>query len=150
MEPLTRKALKRHLATITPSDQSTLVDDPFTRTRVPSASASLIQTPISTSKSQIEAHHMLIHKGILNKPEMASFRELIIRVADTVRPSGRKPKSEQGWQNRIDMMHDYNEATMLGQILPLLVKVGRQVPVEGRPPTQQNAIPGLHHVFFLL
>lgn len=45
---------------------------------------------------------MLIHKGILNKPEMASFRELIMGVADTVRPSGRKPKSEQNSGGRIE------------------------------------------------
>lgn len=45
---------------------------------------------------------MLIQKGISDKPEMASFRELIIKVADIIRPSGRKPKSEQWVAGRIE------------------------------------------------
>ncbi|KAI4117488.1 MAG: hypothetical protein LQ345_002286 [Seirophora villosa] len=69
---------------------------------------------------------------------MAGFCDLVMSVADTERPSGRKPESEKRWQNRIDKIHVHNEATMLDHVLPLLIKVARRVPVHA-PPTQEEA-----------
>lgn len=74
---------------------------------------------------------MFFDKGVLDEPTMANFRDLVMQVANTERPSGRKPKSEKRWQNRTRKITVHNEATMMDHILPLLIKVGRQVPVEG-------------------
>ncbi|KAL9010127.1 MAG: hypothetical protein Q9173_004910 [Seirophora scorigena] len=148
--PLTRKALEQHLTLTMSSDQSTLVDQIFTPTKNAASSASLYQTPTSTSnpskpslppseiRYHMEAHRLFIDKGLLLNPDMAGFRDLIMTVAETERPSGRKPESEKRWQNRMKKIHVHNEATMLDLILPLLVKVGRQVPVQG-PATQVEA-----------
>lgn len=74
---------------------------------------------------------MFFDKGILETTAMADFCGLVLKVADTERPSGRKPQSEKRWQQRIKKIAVHNEDTMLDHILPLLIKVGRQVPVEG-------------------
>lgn len=81
---------------------------------------------------------MFFDKGILDEPAMSSFRDLVLRVADTERPSGRKPESETRWQKRIKQITVHTEATMLDHTLPLLMKTGRQVSVEG-PLTQEES-----------
>lgn len=82
---------------------------------------------------------MFVDKRLLEKPDMANFRDLVMDVADTQRPSGRKPESEKRWQNRTEKIRVHTEATMLDHILPLLIKVGRQVPVQG-PLTQESSL----------
>ncbi|KAL8959340.1 MAG: hypothetical protein Q9193_003780, partial [Seirophora villosa] len=131
--PLTRTVLKQHLAFTMSSDQST--SQTLTPRKDTSTSASSYQTPTNPSNSSskpslppdevryhMEAHRMFIDKRVLSKPEMAGFCNLVMTVADTERPSGRKPESEKRWQNRIDKIHVHNEATMLDHVLPLLVK----------------------------
>lgn len=86
----------------------------------------------------MEAHRMYIDKGVLDNPEVAGFRDHVMSVVDTERPSGRKPESEKRWQNRMKKIHVHNEATMLDHVLPLLIKVARRVPVHA-PPTQEEA-----------
>lgn len=92
----------------------------------------------------MEVHRMFIDKGILTRDELADFRNLVMSVADAERPSGRKPESEKRWQNRMKKLHVHTEATMLDHILPLLVKVGRQVPVS-RPPTMEEQDKQVYH-----
>ena len=74
---------------------------------------------------------MFFDKNLLGKPEMKSFQDLVMTVVDTERPSGRKPESEKRWQTRTDRIRLHNEATILDHILPLLIKDGRQVPIQG-------------------
>lgn len=81
---------------------------------------------------------MLVEKHMLDKPDMASFRELVMRVANTERASGRKPESEKRWQKYTERLELHNEATMLDYILPHLIKVNRQVPVKD-PFAQQDS-----------
>lgn len=71
---------------------------------------------------------MFMNTHLLDKPELASFRDLIMSVAGTQRPPGRKPKSEKRWQKRTENLETSNEATMLDRILPMLINNGRQVP----------------------
>ncbi|KAL9029908.1 MAG: hypothetical protein Q9196_001911 [Gyalolechia fulgens] len=78
----------------------------------------------------MEQHRMFVDTHLLKKPELASFRDLVMSVAETQRPSGRKPDSEKRWQNRTEKLAVHNEATMLDYILPLIMKTGRQVPVQ--------------------
>ncbi len=85
----------------------------------------------------MEHHRIFFDKGVLDEPAMASFRDLVMQVANTERPSGRKPESEKRWQNRTKRIKVHNEATMMNHILPLLIKDGRQVPVEGHS-TQED------------
>ncbi|KAL8823504.1 MAG: hypothetical protein Q9170_008355 [Blastenia crenularia] len=144
--PLTRKALKQHLASTMSSDSSTLADNVFTPSLNPSTPESSLQTPSIASKPSLahndvrgymEQHRMLVEKHMLDRPDMASFRELVMRVADTERPSGRKPGSEKRWQKYTEHLELHNEATMLDYILPHLIKVNRQVPVKD-PFAQQD------------
>ncbi|KAI4174689.1 MAG: hypothetical protein LQ348_006329 [Seirophora lacunosa] len=146
--PLTRTVLKQHLALTMSSDRST--SQTLTPRKDASTNASSYQTPTNPSNSSkpslppnevryhMEAHRMFIDKRVVSKPEMAGFCDLVMSVADTERPSGRKPESEKRWQNRIDKIHVHNEATMLDHVLPLLIKVARRVPVHA-PPTQAEA-----------
>ncbi len=76
----------------------------------------------------MEQHGMFVDTQLLDEPEMASFRDIVMSVAQADRPSGRKPESEKRWQNRIKKSQSYNEATMLGHILPLVIKTSRQAP----------------------
>lgn len=83
---------------------------------------------------------MFFDKGVLDEPTMANFRDLVMQVANTERPSGRKPESEKRWQNRTRKITVHNEATMMDHILPLLIKVGRQVPVEGSFTQEESSV----------
>ncbi|KAL8953325.1 MAG: hypothetical protein Q9222_000819 [Ikaeria aurantiellina] len=155
--PLTRKALKQHLASNMSSDQSSSGQEVFTPTKKATTTTSSYQTPTSASKSSkptlppndvrhyMEAHRLFIEHGLLSEPELADFCHLVMNIANTERPSGRKPESERKWQNRMKKIHVHNEATMLDHILPLLIKPGRQVPVH--PPDTQAEVALDQHVY---
>ncbi|KAL8933513.1 MAG: hypothetical protein Q9216_006330 [Gyalolechia sp. 2 TL-2023] len=137
--PLTKKALKKHLALTMSSDPSTPHNRVFSPSQRTPTTESTAQPPTSSSKPSLsqadirgymEQHRMFMRKRLLDKPEMAGFRDLVLRVVDTERPSGRKPNSERKWQMRTENLDIQNEATMLDYILPLLIKDGRKVPVE--------------------
>ncbi|KAL9593856.1 MAG: hypothetical protein Q9219_007352 [cf. Caloplaca sp. 3 TL-2023] len=151
--PLTRKALKQHLLSTMSSDQSNLPNQVFTPTRNASTNTSSYQTPVTPAnpsktsarnlppsdvRDHMEVHRMFFDKNLIRKPEMKSFRDLVMNVVDTERPSGRKPESEERWQTRTDRIRLHNEATILDHILPLMIKDGRQVPIQG-PSTEAES-----------
>ncbi|KAL8825627.1 MAG: hypothetical protein Q9170_007722 [Blastenia crenularia] len=149
--PLTRKALKLHLASIMSSDQPTSVpqtpkqpstNPPSYYTPTNPSSSSKASHPPSRVRDHMEAQSMFIDKGILSSPEMAYFRNRVMSVADTERPSGRKPGSEVRWQNRLKKVPVHHEATMLDHILPLVIKVGREVKVHASPAEGEASIAG--------
>ncbi|KAL8905672.1 MAG: hypothetical protein Q9207_002486 [Kuettlingeria erythrocarpa] len=138
--PLTRNALKQHLALTMSSDQSTLVDNVFTPSKTAQTTDSALETPSNVTKPSLkhndvrrymEQHGIYVNTNLLDKPEFAGFRDLVMSVADTQRPSGRKPESERRWQKRTENLETRNEATMLDHILPMVIKNGRQVPTHG-------------------
>lgn len=90
---------------------------------------------------------MYIDTQVLQEPGMAAFREKVMSVADEQRPSGRKPESELKWQNRTKKLAVYNEATMLEHVLPLLIKDGRHLSVQGPATEQWSSNQGLDNVW---
>lgn len=71
--------------------------------------------------------------------EAPGFHHLVNSIVRTERPSGRKPESERKFRNRAERLGPHNEATMLARILPLVIKEGRTVPVQGPITDQENS-----------
>ncbi|KAL8941381.1 MAG: hypothetical protein Q9211_001847 [Gyalolechia sp. 1 TL-2023] len=85
----------------------------------------------------MEQHRMFIAQYNLAK-EAAQFYDHVNSIVRTERPSGRKPESEKKFRNRVAKLGPHNEATMLAKILPLVIKEGRTVSVQG-PITDQES-----------
>ncbi len=80
---------------------------------------------------------MHINTKILEEPGREGFYATVMSVADEQRPSGVKPESAKRWPKRTVNLGDYNEATILMHILPLVIKDGRHLSVHG--PTLEQA-----------
>ncbi|KAI4239053.1 MAG: hypothetical protein LQ349_000661 [Xanthoria aureola] len=128
------------------TNSSTTVGNVFTPSRNNPTTESSLQTPSKTTKPSVahndvrgymEQHGMHINTKILEEPGREGFYATVMSVADEQRPSGVKPESAKRWPKRTANLGDYNEATMLMHILPLVIKDGRHLSVHG--PTLEQA-----------
>ncbi|KAL9123579.1 MAG: hypothetical protein Q9217_007001, partial [Psora testacea] len=81
-------------------------------------------------RQYLEQHDMYIEKNLLKKSEYADFKSLVLNVVDTERPSSMKQKSIDRLYGRLRTAKDQNEATMLGKVLPCIIKTDTKVSAE--------------------
>ncbi|KAL9101389.1 MAG: hypothetical protein Q9163_003347 [Psora crenata] len=95
----------------------------------PSKSKTLVPTN-SHIQQYLEQHGMYTEKGLLENPQYADFKHLVLDVVDTERPSVMKQKSIDRLYGRLITAKDQNEATLLGKVLPCIIKTDTKVSIE--------------------
>ena len=86
-------------------------------------------------KQYLEDHGLYIDKRLLKKPEHARFRQVVNAITNSTDSSAMKSDSIQRLKKRIQSAETYDEATVLGTILPGIIRSDRilshsKVPVE--------------------
>ncbi|MDI1487610.1 MAG: hypothetical protein OHK93_006880 [Ramalina farinacea] len=76
-------------------------------------------------KQYLEGHGMYMDKRLLKKPEHASLRQVVDAIINSTDSSALKSDSIQRLNKRVQSAETYDEATVLGTILPCIIRSDR-------------------------